>query len=72
MKNSPIVTDKNPNNASKSAPSPGTRSFEAAKGVRPTKPTVIARHDGNPAGRPAQVLKHHAAAAKGDKKPSTR
>jgi hypothetical protein len=66
----PAKTDRNPGNASKSGPSPGQRSFEALKGVRPTRPTVIARHDNNPVGGPEQVLAHHAAAAKGDKKPA--
>jgi hypothetical protein len=66
----PTKTDRNPGNSSKSGPSPGQRSFEALKGVRPTRPTVIAGHDGNPVGSPAQVLVHHAAAAKGDKKPA--
>jgi hypothetical protein len=66
----PASTDRNAGNASKSAPSPGTRAFEAEKGVRPTRPTVIARHDNNPVGGPAQVLKHHSASAKGDKRPT--
>jgi hypothetical protein len=71
MKNSPTSTDKNPNNATKSGspvnPIVGSKGWDAARGVRETKPTKIAGHDGNPAGAPAQVLKHHAVVAPGDK-----
>jgi hypothetical protein len=68
MKNSPASTDKNPGNASKSGPSPGTRAFEALKGVRPTKPTPI-KASLDPQGGPAVQLKHHAVSKAGDEKP---
>jgi hypothetical protein len=71
MKNSPTSTDTNPNNASKSgspvAPIQGSKGWDDKRGVRQTKPTVIAGHNGDPQGGPAQVLKHHAVAAPGDK-----
>jgi hypothetical protein len=72
MKNSPTQTDTNPNNASRSGspvnPIQGSKAWDDKRGVRQTKPTKIAGHDGNPAGGPEQVLKHHAVTKAGDEK----
>lgn len=70
MKNSPTVTDKNPNNASKSGspdnPIQGSKAWDDKRGVRQTKPTVLAPKD-SPAGDAKHtVLKHHAVVKAGD------
>jgi hypothetical protein len=68
---SPTSTDQNKGNASKSGspanPIQGSKAWDAARGVRPTKPTVIAGHNGDPQGGPEQRIKHHSVAAPGYK-----